>query len=159
MSDPLPRLAVSKARLKGEVPDSEESERSSYQLTKLPVLMALSQQIASSEARGIQLSTTSGLGRPSADNQALSSLLLGVVQSKHIIKKRKSKKRALSGLSFHNPGVLQRRVATRTLPSGSSSSEKKAKNIVRVKREARPRLWELGNNKNSVLGKSPLQKN
>ena len=88
MSDPLPRLAVSKARLKGEVPDSEESERSSYQLTKLPVLMALSQQIASSEARGIQLSNTSGLGRPSANNQALSSLLLEVVQSKHIIKKK-----------------------------------------------------------------------
>ena len=93
MSDPLPRLAVSKARLKGEVPDSEESERSSYQLTKLPVLMALSQQIASSEARGIQLSTTSGLGRPSADNQALSSLLLRVVQSKHIIQKKEKKRK------------------------------------------------------------------
>ena len=127
MSDPLPRLAVSKARLKGEGPDSEESERYNCQLTKRPVLMALTQQIASSEARRIQLSTTSGLGRPSEDNQALSSLLLEVVQSKHIIKKRKSKKRALSGLSFHNPGVLQRRVATRTLPSGSSSSEKKSK--------------------------------
>ena len=89
MSDPLPLLAVSKARLKGEVPDSEESERYNCQLTKRPVLMALTQQIASSEARGIQLSNTSGLGRPSANNQALSSLLLGVVQSKHIIKKKK----------------------------------------------------------------------
>ena len=34
---------------------------------------------------------------------------------------------------------------------------KKAKNTVRAKRETRPRLWDLGNNKNSVLGKSPLQ--
>ena len=93
MSDPLPLLAVSKARLKGEVPDSEESERYNCHLTKRPVLMALTQQIASSEARGIQLSTTSGLGRPSEDNQALSSLLLEVVQSKHIIKKKKNQRK------------------------------------------------------------------
>ena len=42
--DPLPRLAVSKARLKGEDPDSEEGERFSCQLTRLPVLMALYHQ-------------------------------------------------------------------------------------------------------------------
>ena len=106
MSDPLPRLAVSKARLKGEDPDSEESERYSYQLTKLPGLMALSYHIASSKVRRIQLSNTSGLGRPSANNQALSTLLLKVVQSKHIIKKRKSKKRASSGLSFHHYYII-----------------------------------------------------
>ena len=104
MSDPLPRLAVSKARLKGEVPDSEESERYSYQLTRLPALMALSQplsqQIASSEARGIQLSNTSGLGRPSANNQALSTLLLKVVQSKHIIKKKKIKEKSIVWTEF-----------------------------------------------------------
>ena len=84
---------------------------------------------------------------------------LPVLMALYHQKKKKSKKRTSSGLSFHNQGVLQRRMATRTLPSGSSFSEKKAKNTVRVKRETRPRLWELGNNKNSVLGKSPLQKN
>ena len=107
MSDPLPRLAVSKARLKGEDPDSEESDRFSCQLTKLPVLMALSYQIASSKVRRIQLSNTSGLGRPSANNQALSSLLLEVVQSKHIIKKKKIKEK-----SIVNPGVLSYVVST-----------------------------------------------
>jgi hypothetical protein len=73
--------------------------------------------------------------------------------------KKKSKKRTSSGLSFHNPGVLQRRMATRTLPSGSSFSEKKkAKNTVRVKRETRPRLWELGSTRTLFSGRALSRK-
>ena len=79
------------------------------------------------------------------------------------IKKKKPKrpkiKRTSSGLSFHNPGVLQRRMATRTLPSGSSSSEKKkAKNTVRAKRETRPRLWELGSTRTLFSGRALSRK-
>jgi hypothetical protein len=91
--------------------------------------------------------------------------------------------------------VLQRRVATRTLPSGSSYSEKKSKikkninwtelpksrsaaekggdkdsalgkllfrkkskNIVRVKREARPRLWEIGTTRTLFSGRALSRK-